>query len=569
MLAEPPAELRLVFSEPLDASLLDVDLLDEDDEPIATDLGSIDPADDHALVAPLPSLEDGVYTVSWRVLSAADGHVTQGFITFGIGAVDVPGVADGGGAGGLHVGQAPPIAVLDALSRAASYAGTLLAFGLPIIAWLVIAPALRSLPRRLVSLSAAALAVAGGGAAGQLVVGAMSVGSAGGVLAYATDSRSGMLLSARLILAIAAAALAAMLLRRDHRAAAITAGSAAGISIILVAASGHAAAGGVGPVIADAAHLGAAGTWTSGLAGLMALVVGWLGRVPPDALRAAVPRFSALALVSIGLVVLTGVYASWLQVGDTRQLATPYGWALIAKVVVVGAALGLGAVNYVDGGRMLRLGGGLRRRVMVELGLAGLVILVTANLTTGIPPAQVPTVALPVASGDAGFELALQPGRPGPNRAIVVAPPPGVHVGSLELVLERLDTGAGTNRLPLRQDPATAHGYGFLAEGVLLPAGSRWTASTILRDADGAEVSRTRYSFLVGPDAVEVATGFTLGPGLVVGGVMGAAGIAAIGFWMGGGSLPRTERRLGRRALVVGGAVALALAFAIIGLGPL
>jgi copper transport protein len=572
LLAESPAELRLAFSEPLDPSFLDVDLLDQDGGTLAPDIGRVDPADDHALVAPMPPLADGLYTVNWRVLSAADGHVTQGFFTFGVGDVEVPGTSGGGGgAGDLHAGQSPLVAVLDAASRAATYGGTLLAFGLPLIAWLVIAPATGRIPSRILGFAAGALGLAAVGTIGQLAVGVSTLDlGAAGLLTYAIDSRSGLLLSARLVVALVGAGLVLLLAsRRGPRSAAIAGGAAGAVGIGLVALGGHAAATtGAGPVVADAAHLGAAGTWMSGLAGLVALASGWLGRLPNDAMRSAVPRFSALALVSIGLVALTGLYASWLQVGDPRQLGTPYGWALIGKVAVVLTALSIGAVNYVDGGRNLRLGGGLRRRVAVELGLAAVVIVVTANLTSGIPPAQVPTVRVPIASGEPGFELAFQPGRPGPNRAVVMAPPPGLHLGTVELQLDRLDTAAGSNRIPLRQDPSAPHGYGFLADGVLLPDGSRWTASAVVRDADGVEVSRTRFTFALGTDAIQVDRGLVLGPGLVLGALLGLAGVSAIGYWLGGGTLPRADRDLGRRALAVGGAVAITVGVAVIAVAP-
>jgi copper transport protein len=571
VLAEPPAELRLAFSEPLDPSFLDVDLLDQEGVALAPHIGTVDPDDDHALVAPIPPLGDGLYTVNWRVLSAADGHVTQGFFTFGVGDVEVPGASGGGRAGDLHAGQAPLVAALDAASRTAAYCGTLLAFGLPLIAWLVIAPALRRMPPRMLGLAAAALGCAALGAIGQLAVGASTLDlGAAGLLTYATDSRSGLLLSARLVVALVGAGTVLLLARRRGlRPAALAAGAAGAVGIGLVALGGHAAATtGAGPIVADAAHLAAAGTWMSGIAGLVALSTVWLGRLPADALRLAVPRFSALGLVSIGLVALTGLYASWLQVGDPRQLGTPYGWALIGKVAVVLAALSIGAVNYFDGGRNLRLGGGLRRRVAVELGLAGVVIVVTANLTSGIPPAQVPTVQVPAASGETSFELAFQPGRPGPNRALVTAPPPGVHVGTVELQLERLDTAAGSNRIALRQDPSASHGYGFLADGVLLPEGSRWTVSALVRDTDGVEVSRTRYTFALGTDAIQVERSFALGPGLMVGALLGLAGVSALGYWLGGGTLPRTDRRLGRGALAVGGALAITVAVAVIAFAP-
>ena len=85
ILPEAPTELRLVFSEPLEDEVTSLDLTALDGTVILERAGEVDPDDPYALVAEPPVLEDGTYTVTWRSLSAADGHVAEGFLTFGVG----------------------------------------------------------------------------------------------------------------------------------------------------------------------------------------------------------------------------------------------------------------------------------------------------------------------------------------------------------------------------------------------------------------------------------------------------------------------------------------------------
>jgi copper transport protein len=90
----------------------------------------------------------------------------------------------------------------------------------------------------------------------------------------------------------------------------------------------------------DTLHVTAMALWLGGLASL-ALVV--LDR-DPDARRTA-ERFSPVALSSVIVIVLTGVFAAWRQVGFTRDafFDTTFGRLLVAKIIVFLALLALAA----------------------------------------------------------------------------------------------------------------------------------------------------------------------------------------------------------------------------------
>ena len=119
IVATSPAELRLVFSEPLDPRFSTADVLNGAGQPVVDHAGSPDPTDATVLVVPLPLLANGAYTVNWRALSAADGHATSGFISFGVGSVDPSRVADdpGGQAGTLHGGHDLGSTLLEVQAR--------------------------------------------------------------------------------------------------------------------------------------------------------------------------------------------------------------------------------------------------------------------------------------------------------------------------------------------------------------------------------------------------------------------------------------------------------------------
>jgi putative copper resistance protein D len=128
------------------------------------------------------------------------------------------------------------------------------------------------------------------------------------------------------------------------------------VSAALVAAiawTGH-AAGTVGPtgplhLAADALHLLAAGAWIGALVPLL-LLLGEAGRlndsngasIALDATR----RFSTFGIISVGVLLATGLVNSWILIGSLRALVdTDYGRLVLLKVVLFAAMLSVAAVN--------------------------------------------------------------------------------------------------------------------------------------------------------------------------------------------------------------------------------
>jgi copper transport protein len=590
LLADSPDELILVFSEPLEASFSAVDVTSAGGELILARAGEVDPSDQFQLIVTLPPLGDGVYTVTWSSLSAADGHTAGGFFSFGVGetAEPIP-------AGGLTHASVDEGSAVTAVGRGLAYAGLIAGFGVPIIARVV----LRQRPgRRAIGLVGALLIVSAVATVALAIRAGLALeGDQPGE--YLFGSRNGPLEVARAAVIGTGGAVVLVLARRRPGMALPVAWLAAAIGIGLLVVAGHAAAlPGFAPLAVQAIHVAAVSVWLSGVACLLVVA---LRRPPPDDplhLTALVPRFSALALVSIGLAGMTGAFAAWGHLAALPDPATEYGRNLIIKLGLAAGALALGGLNYLDGGRSLRWLGGLRWRLSVEVSLAAAVLLATGLLATA-PPAEtahgVGIAPVPNAFGEVapGMSLELAPGRPGVNH-VAVDLTGALDDVSVELVLDRLDGTGGQTRLPLRPMgeghdadamPGMGHGGGAaessdaaeeddrdrrVADAVVLPAGSEWDASVlILAGHEGRELNRQRYAFTMGDDGV--ASGGVEGvlePGLLIGLALLGGGALSVGLGIGGTRLPRCEAAASRIALSGGGAVAVALGV-LIGLGRL
>ena len=162
---------------------------------------------------------------------------------------------------------------------------------------------------------------------------------------------------------------------------------------------GHAVVGdeseGLARIVADVAHLLAAGAWLGALPALVFV----LGRARAQAAAAHMARrFSTLGLTSVGVLIASGLVNAWYQVGDIPALVgTDYGRLLVAKLGLFAAMLGLATVNRGVSTRpvsgedrdALRL---LRRNVMLEIAFGIGVIAIVGALGVTVPAAHQPPI---------------------------------------------------------------------------------------------------------------------------------------------------------------------------------
>jgi putative copper resistance protein D len=100
---------------------------------------------------------------------------------------------------------------------------------------------------------------------------------------------------------------------------------------------------------ADVLHLLAAGVWPAGLLPLLFILCQSRHiKDPSDSLAIAelVRRFSAMSLIAVSLLAVTGFINSWFLVGSFSNLVgQPYGRWLLAKIVLFALTLQIAAVN--------------------------------------------------------------------------------------------------------------------------------------------------------------------------------------------------------------------------------
>ena len=139
-------------------------------------------------------------------------------------------------------------------------------------------------------------------------------------------------------------------------------------------------------VALTAVHEVATGFW---IGGLPFLILGlWRAKDGPTRWYLA-ERFSRMAVVSVGAIVLSGVALSVEFIGSWRGIiGTAYGVMVSAKVVMLLALLLLGGANYllVRNGSVDFAMPRLRRLIEAELGI-GITIILTAASLTSQPPA--------------------------------------------------------------------------------------------------------------------------------------------------------------------------------------
>lgn len=171
-------------------------------------------------------------------------------------------------------------------------------------------------------------------------------------------------------------------------------------AVIFSSLSGH--AGGTEGTVklmmltADLLHLLASGAWVGSLATILALEIRWRmkagGAEPGSVLSDLIPAFSPLALAGAGTLAATGILAAWVHLPEPMALwSTEYGRLLLLKLGIVMVILGLGAWNWKRMTPRLSSPGGpeaMRRSAGMELGMAALVILVTALLIRTSPVAS-------------------------------------------------------------------------------------------------------------------------------------------------------------------------------------
>jgi len=466
-LDKAPSRVLLSFTERPEPGLSSIRVLDSGGRQV--ERGQASPVRGSPLdfAVGLGDLADGTYTVSWRVVSRDDGHVTDGSFAFGVG---VPAPSATPQAQASPQGATPSPSPAAAAARWALYAGLTLLVGAVVFGLAVSGRVLPAGARVLLAV-AAGLAVVGGAA--RFLAEQARIDAPLGTLLHSATGQ-GLL---RLAVGVVVTAVATWFLAKGLGPAApvrepalvgggppegepgpvpdpvpagvhsplagetsapvdtwrlVLVGVAAGVTMLLHILVGHAA--GPSPLrtvnlLVQWLHLLAVGAWIGGLVWLLAAL---RGRERPEQVTTAM-RFSKLAAPVLGLVAVTGLSrALHLAGGWHGLLDSSYGRFLDVKVALFFGLVLLGALNRYRVLPALAKGvqhlDGLRRNVRGEVVLAACILAVTAVLSQ-LPPGKFvveQAAAKPPAPPSLQVEgsdfatsvrvaLSISPGTPGPN----------------------------------------------------------------------------------------------------------------------------------------------------------
>jgi copper transport protein len=554
-----PDRVVIWYSEPIEESFSVVTVLNSAAKRVDLDDSARDSSEPSAMSIGLPPLENGTYTVVWKNLSAVDGHKVIGSFVFAVGEPLSAGARIAAAEQPLLQTVADPWLRWLVFLTAAIVIGGLgfeLIIGIPVIyseaaknSWQSAGVAVSAAWSKIAFISLFVLILA---MLGQLLQQA-SVLSGNSALepdfavlrSVAFESGWGRLWTYRLIAAIGIGVLFILAIRaaapievyeyddddeddEPELESALTADSivaqiAAVLGLVflgLIATSSHnAAAPSEIKTLATATdfiHLVASIAWLGGviyLAIAAPVFIRELGSSEAsDLFDAAISRFTVLGLLSAGVLVITGIFSSYMQVTVPAAVATPYGWFLVGKLALIVPLFGFAAYNGFKLAKRLGVGGekSLGRSLVIESVIAVLIFVAVGWLASLEPARQYAgrtgigaedkAVYQDVAEGTE-FDIKIDPAEVGANDVIVrITKPNGDAIENAVDVRVRLKFVDDDLGEPLVSLEDTGAGIWRLNDARLNIAGE-YQAEVVVQRPDAFD-SRTAFRF----DARSTAT---------------------------------------------------------------
>jgi copper transport protein len=543
VLTAPPRTIVLRFDEQVEPTLGGIRLYDAQERPI--DVGPTHrlAGDQSAVTADvLGDMADGTYVVVWRVTSA-DSHPVEGAFTFAVGAASTGDTA--GLVSGLlqRVPSSGPAGTLLALARYATYAGlAVLIGGAAFLAGGWPAGAVSWPARRLLWFGWAFALLAAGSAF--LLQGPYAAARPIGDLLdthlwrLVAETHFGKAQLLRIVVLLGAVPLLVDVRSCRRTGWRVSGAIVAAVLAVSVALGGHAATGrwsGLG-IVTDSVHVLAMAWWVGGVAMLAVVVLagrpatsagsaGSGGRsdadpdaeavpagseggsdadpapaalsvsaaaAPPvDALTAAVRRFSALALVAVAVVAVSGVVQGLRILDGLGELtSTRYGRLLLWKLAAVAVAVALGGTARWVVRRHWPAARRLRRVVAVELAALALVIGITTALVAaapGVAGGGGKAFTASLVQGNLIADVAVTPAAVGASELHLIITVPGGALQPVQDATARItlaDKGIGP--IPVTLVPAGPNHY--ISTGLQLPYDGDWSLEVLVTPQPGQQV---------------------------------------------------------------------------------
>ncbi len=542
VLAEAPSQIRLWYNEPISVSFSTFQVLDLEGKPVELTGIHLDELDPQLVILDLPEIEDGVYSIHWHVLSAADGHDTQGYVVFGVGSS-----ADLNTAVVHEVQTAVPW--IEVILRWANYGLMALVIGAVVVVQLVLPRAQRQtvltdsyLPARRRILKLAAYAALGSLLVGlglylyqlsrllaNLAAEATWLGTGWELLA---DSRWGWLWLGRQAVFGTLAILFGQMQKRRAGLGMVASLLVVGTAV-LQALNSHAAAVTNQlslALVADTLHILAMGAWLGGvvslLGGIPAVAAHSLPAQARQLRRNAWHMFGPVAAVAVSLLVFSGLVSAGFQVATPDAMLTSfYGQTLLTKI---GLMLLMGLFGLLNSAtlhprvaaplaRLLKKPAGwtlfsvdkLPRLVLLEASL-GLIVLFATGIVTASPTAVGPGYlpypdeeqpsAMTQSVEDMIISFSSKPNLPGQNIFLVRAAshrrPAPAEVAKVILRFRYLEEDLDTISVEAQEIDETA----FRLGGGYFSLPGRWHVDVVVRRL-GVEDSIGSFEWIVPPTA--------------------------------------------------------------------
>jgi copper transport protein len=481
-----PSQVELRFDEAVSVADSGIRVFDATAKRV--DTGSVTIAGSRASIA-LAALDGGAYVVVWKAVSS-DGHPIAGSFTFQVGEGDQRALASFGERELAAATSSPFLRALTRVARGFLFAPLMLMMATA--AWLLVGlplPGGRWI--RVTSICAALgalsyLLIDGPYVQGRSLSAAFDPSLVGDTLGRLTGRAIAPLMILPLMLG------QGLIKMRDGRLSAKASGTArfttarvelVGFLVILsmlLAASGHGAAGEYVMVALPltALHIAAVSIWAAGIA----LLVISFGRPTWTNLHSL--TWSRLATGSVAAMVVSGMFASWRQVGSLDALrSTRYGSLLIAKLAVVASMLVLAAVHRRTLMASTAASDGAstpwKRSSLAAEALGGVIVLgFTAVLSSAIPARAdlVRPISLRLPMTTTRTDVTISPARSGPNVAhLYVFGPNGLPTAIVDAHLTFTHLATGTI---VEVDPTIAGKGHREARVVVLPFRGTWSVNT-------------------------------------------------------------------------------------------
>jgi copper transport protein len=513
ILQSGPKEVTLAFGEDVGIGLGQLKVLSADGKRVDTGAPS---QSDHGTVVHIPvqsGIPEGTYVVIWRVVSA-DSHPVSGAFTFSVGkpSADAKSLLGKGNLTSINTApRAPGIAL--GTTRFLGFAALLVLLGGAIFC-LVLWPA--GVPQLRRTFLVAALVEAGAAVLALFLEGPYAAGDGlsktfdSSLVDAVIKTKYGEATATRIGIAVLTAVAVLAVGKRVGRA---SAGLLVALGLFLSmtwSAAGHAGVGSWEPWtdLFDTTHLVSVSAWVGGLYVLSRGLRRW----SEEEQAALLPGWSRLAFWSVVLLVGTGVFASVREVGELGALfSTTYGLLLAAKYALVGLMLLFALVGraYVRSHYTRPVVAaatetaappeapdeddvaGLRRSVGIEVGIAVVVLVVTAVLVNR-PPAKdayAPPYSGRSTAGPLTVQIDIYPARKGLN---------GLHVYTVGAGGRTRDVAEvsgfvqkGDERITVDPTRKSLGHYEDLS--LVIPGKGTWTIDLEIRvsDVDSYETEQT------------------------------------------------------------------------------